>query len=114
MEEIVISTNKNNKNKQLKPFASIDDYLLSSGKINMIRRGNYAWEPMLNNMGSERISTTIDGMKIFCACTDRMGPVNSHLEIGNLNNITIYTGSSSNPQASNPIEVSIDFHIKKT
>ena len=75
LEEIVISTNKNNKNKQLKPFASIDDYLLSSGKINMIRRGNYAWEPMLYNMGSERIYTTIDGMKIFCACTDSMNPV---------------------------------------
>ena len=57
--------------------ASIDEHLAQLKGVNLVRRGSYAWEPVVNNMQTERLSTTIDGMKIFYACTDKMDPVTS-------------------------------------
>ncbi|HBY70421.1 MAG TPA: hypothetical protein DEG69_23270, partial [Flavobacteriaceae bacterium] len=47
-----------------KPLATLDEYLEGAQKVNMIKRGAYAWEPSLNNMTSERLVVTIDGMQI--------------------------------------------------
>ena len=72
LKEVIIVNRENLNNKnQVKPLASIDEYLEKSNKITMIKRGNYAWEPAINNMVSDRISVTIDGMQIFGACTDK-------------------------------------------
>nr|WP_258928854.1 hypothetical protein [Flavobacterium davisii] len=43
-------------------------------------------------MSSERSTITIDGMHIFGACTDKMDPVTSYLEINNLATIDIKSG----------------------
>ena len=89
---------------EAKPLASVDEYMEKQGKMNLIKRGNYAWEPVINNMTTERTSVTIDGMKIFCACTDKMDPVSSYVEISNLSKIYIGSGlSGGNPYASNSI-----------
>jgi iron complex outermembrane receptor protein len=64
-------------------------------------------------MTTERISVTIDGMKIFCACTDRMDPVTSYVETGNLNKINISSGLGDNLQASNNIGGSMNLLLKK-
>ena len=45
--------------------ASIEEHLLQLNNVAMVKRGAYAWEPVVNNMSTERLSTTIDGMKIF-------------------------------------------------
>ena len=58
----------------------------------MIKRGNYAWEPTLNNMVSERLVVTIDGMQIFGACTDKMDPITSYVDVSNLEKVTIGSG----------------------
>ncbi|OWP83610.1 TonB-dependent receptor [Flavobacterium davisii] len=76
----------------LKLAVSIDEFLASSHTISFIKRGAYAWEPLLNNMSSERSTITIDGMHIFGACTDKMDPVTSYLEINNLATIDIKSG----------------------
>ncbi|UNY98197.1 TonB-dependent receptor plug domain-containing protein [Zhouia spongiae] len=95
-EVILISSKlkKNNLNyqKQTKPLSSLGEYLESSRKVNMVKRGAYAWEPMLNGMSSERLAVTIDGMRIFGACTDKMDPVTSYVDVSNLSEAHIASG----------------------
>jgi iron complex outermembrane receptor protein len=113
MEEIVITVKTGfNPNNQAKSSASVDEYLQKSDKVQLIKRGNYAWEPAINNMTTERISVTIDGMKIFCACTDRMDPVTSYVESSNLSRVNIGSGFGD-PQASNNIGGSLNLQLNK-
>ena len=93
--------------------ASIEEHLLQLNNVTMIRRGSYAWEPVVNNMTTERVSTTIDGMKIFYACTDKMDPVTSYVESGNLQRIRLDAGLDGNPQATGNIGGSIDLKLRK-
>ena len=71
---------------------SVEEYLQSVQNVNLIRRGAYAFEPILNNMFSERSVVTIDGMRVFGACTDKMDPVTSYVEMHNLSSITVHSG----------------------
>ena len=96
-----------------KPMSSVDEYMEQQGKINLIKRGNYACEPVINNMTSERTSVTIDGMKIFCACTDKMDPVTSYVEITNLSKMHISPGIGGNPYSTNSIGGSLDMKLHK-
>jgi len=91
-EVIVIGKKTQLYEKQDKPLATIDEYLQQSGKIDMIRRGSYAWEPIVNNMTTERTLITIDGMRVFGACTDKMDPITSYVEVSNLSEATIKSG----------------------
>ncbi|MCQ2226826.1 MAG: hypothetical protein MJZ01_02825 [Bacteroidales bacterium] len=93
--------------------ASIDEHLAELNHVNLIRRGTYAMEPVVNNMQDERVSTTIDGMKIFYACTDKMDPVTSYVESSNLQSITLSSGLDGNPQATGNIGGSIDLRLRK-
>lgn len=77
-----------------KPLGSLDSYLAESNSVNMIRRGSYAWEPMLNGMATERSVITVDGMRIYGACTDKMDPVTSYVETSNLSRARIKSGSA--------------------
>ena len=91
-EVIVIGKKTQLYQKQAKPLASIDEYLQQSTKVDMIRRGSYAWEPMINSMTTERTLITIDGMRVFGACTDKMDPITSYVEVSNLSEATIKSG----------------------
>ena len=81
---------------RFKKAVSIDEFLASSDQISLIKRGAYAWEPLLNNMSTERSSITIDGMHIFGACTDKMDPVTSYLESNALSSIAVKSGQEGN------------------
>lgn len=92
-EVIVISASKQlNHQKQRKPLSSLDEFLESSRSIKMVKRGAYAWEPTMNNMASERLVVTIDGMQIFGACTDKMDPITSYVDVSNLAEAQIGSG----------------------
>lgn len=93
--------------------ASIDEHLAELNHVDLIRRGSYAMEPVVNNMQDERVSTTIDGMKIFYACTDKMDPVTSYVESSNLQSISLSSGLDGNPQATGNIGGSIDLRLRK-
>ena len=95
-------------------MASIDEHLQELNHVELVRRGSYAWEPMVNNMQTERLSTTIDGMKIFYACTDKMDPVTSYVESGNLQSISLNSGLDGNPQATGNIGGALDLRLRKT
>ncbi len=89
---IVIAQRKLSNYRQEKTLSSIDAYLEKANKVTMIKRGNYAWEPALNNMVSDRLNVTIDGMQIFGACTDKMDPITSYVDVSNLEQVSINSG----------------------
>src|SRR5690606_14798634 len=93
LEEIIIEVNqKTLEENQAKSLSTLDEYLEKSSKINMIKRGGYAWEPMINNMATERTVITIDGMRLFGACTDKMDTITSYVEISNLSKSEVMSG----------------------
>ncbi|MBR5643587.1 MAG: hypothetical protein IKW77_05335, partial [Salinivirgaceae bacterium] len=101
VDEVVISStaSRGGQRSVKGQAASIDEHIGNLRNVAMVRRGSYAWEPVVNNMPTERLSTTIDGMKIFYACTDKMDPVTSYVESGNLQTISLNSGLDGNPQA---------------
>ncbi|MGR7811859.1 TonB-dependent receptor [Lacinutrix undariae] len=114
LEEVVIIAAKKKKiETDMKMAVSVDEFLASSDNISFIKRGAYAWEPLLNNMSTERSVITIDGMHIFGACTDKMDPVTSYVESNNLSEIDIQSGQSGSLHGAT-IAGSIDLKRKNT
>jgi iron complex outermembrane recepter protein len=97
----------------MKMAVSIDEFLASSANISFIKRGAYAWEPLLNNMSSERSTLTIDGMRIFGACTDKMDPITSYVEVNNLSAVDVKSGQVGSMHGAT-IGGSIDLKRKST
>lgn len=97
----------------MKMAVSVDEFLASSANISFIKRGAYAWEPMLNNMSTERSSLTIDGMHIFGACTDKMDPITAYVESNNLSTIDITSGQEGSMHGAT-VAGSIDLKRKTT
>jgi iron complex outermembrane receptor protein len=95
-EVTVTAATKRRIENDLKMTVSVDEYLASASNISFIKRGAYAWEPLLNNMSSERSTITIDGMHVFGACTDKMDPITSYVESNNLAAIDIKSGQEGN------------------
>lgn len=109
----VVGILKKNLQTDMKMNVSVDEYLSSSDQVSFVKRGAYAWEPLLNNMGTERTSITIDGMHIFGACTDKMDPVTSYVESNNLSSIDIKSGQAGSMHGAT-IGGSIDMKRKTT
>ena len=113
-EVVIVSEAGRGRKRSVKgQVASIDEHLSELKHMSLVRRGSYAWEPVVNNMQMERLSTTIDGMKIFYACTDKMDPVTSYVESGNLQSISLNSGLDGNPQATGNIGGSLDLKLRK-
>jgi iron complex outermembrane receptor protein len=116
LKEVIIIGKKRkdiDNKKYIKPLSSLDQFLEESSKITMIKRGNYAWEPTINNMLSDRISVTIDGMQIFGACTDKMDPITSYVDISNLEKIAVFSGQHGNENGQT-IGGAIDLKLDKS
>jgi len=113
LSEVVVISQKSPLHKATKTLGSVDDYLRGAGPVDMIRRGNYAWEPLINGMSSERSVVTLDGMRIYGACTDKMDPVTSYVEITNLARATVHSGQSGSSGGAT-IAGSIDLSRRKT
>jgi iron complex outermembrane receptor protein len=112
-EVVVVSRGQGGKRSAKGQVATIDEHLQELSHVELVRRGSYAWEPTVNNMQTERLSTTIDGMKIFYACTDKMDPVTSYVESGNLQSISLNSGLNGNPQATGNIGGALDLRLRK-
>ncbi|WP_282069183.1 TonB-dependent receptor [Olleya namhaensis] len=112
-EVIVLGRRKLSNYRQEKTLSSIDEFLEKSNKITMIKRGNYAWEPSINNMTSDRLSVTIDGMQIFGACTDKMDPITSYVDVSNLEKVSIGSGQEGTENG-HCVGGNIDLQIPKS
>nr|WP_315030872.1 TonB-dependent receptor [uncultured Chryseobacterium sp.] len=113
LEEIEVKGGKKKGGTKIKMAVSVDEFLATSDNISFIKRGAYAWEPLLNNMSTERSTVTIDGMHIFGACTDKMDPVTSYLESNNLSSIDIKSGQEGSLNGAT-VAGSIDLKRKNT
>lgn len=111
--EVIVIGQRKKLDETAKMSKSVDEYLESSKRVNLIKRGAYAWETTLNNMLSERAVITIDGMRIFGACTDKMDPITSYVETSNLSEIDIQSGQQGS-HCGATIAGSIDMKRKKT
>ncbi|MCR5271135.1 MAG: hypothetical protein K6D91_08995 [Prevotella sp.] len=112
-EVVVVSRGQGGKRSVKGQAATIDEHLQELKHVELVRRGSYAWEPTVNSMQTERLSTTIDGMKIFYACTDKMDPVTSYVESSNLQSISLNSGLNGNPQATGNIGGALDLKLRK-
>lgn len=98
--EVIIVTNGLNQETrllheiQVHPLARTEDILSRMPGLNVLRRGNYALEPVYRGLNTRRLNITIDGMRMFEACTDKMDPVSAYLEPNNLSNIELNGGAS--------------------
>ncbi|MEH0158457.1 TonB-dependent receptor [Limibacter armeniacum] len=86
---------------QYSQLASVEQILNRTSEVALIKRGNYALEPMINGYSAGQLNITIDDMKIFGACTDRMDPVTSYVETSNMHSLEISTGAEGNKQGAN-------------
>lgn len=93
LKEVIILSSKKNDIIDKKPLLSLDEFLGTKENISLVRRGAYAWEPMINNMAIERTRQTIDGMQVFYACTDKMDPITSYVEMNNLESVEVTSGA---------------------
>lgn len=93
LKEVVILSSKKDEIIDKKPLLSLDEFLSKKDNVSLIRRGAYAWEPMINNMAIERTRQTIDGMQVFYACTDKMDPITSYVEMNNLESVEVTSGA---------------------
>ena len=80
---------------------NVDEVIEGSSGISLVRRGNYASEIVLRGLSSDRLNITIDGMKIFSACTDKMDPVNSYVAATNMKSVQCEKGGESSCFGSN-------------
>ncbi|MDP6907975.1 MAG: TonB-dependent receptor, partial [Flavobacteriales bacterium] len=94
-------SNTSESNYSENRFACTDAILAKNGRVSMIKRGNYAFEPVVNGMASDRLNMTIDGMKIFGACTDKMDPVTSYVEPNNMKSLSVQHGATGSKFGSN-------------
>lgn len=114
LEEVsVTAVAKRKIETEMKMAVSVDEFLASSDNISFIKRGAYAWEPLLNNMSTERSNITIDGMHIFGACTDKMDPVTSYVESNNLSTVDIKSGQEGSMHGAT-VAGSVDLKRKQT
>jgi iron complex outermembrane receptor protein len=74
--------------------STTEDILCHLQGMYLIRRGSYGQEPMVRGMSAGQLSVTIDGMKMFGACTDKMDPVSIYVEPQNLEQIEVVPGVS--------------------
>lgn len=111
-QEVIVVGTKNTQNQYYKKLASIDEYLNDSPSIGMLRRGGYASEILLNQMNTERSVVTINGMRIFGACTDKMDPVSSYVEISNLDKAEVQSGQGGSQHGAT-LGGSVDLQLHK-
>ncbi len=99
--------------KKMDPTSDLrtDELVQELEGVSMIRRGNYAAEPTFRGMSSGQLSVTIDGMKIFGACTDKMDPVSSYVSSNNLESVSVSSNSNHSSQGSN-VGGGFDFQTK--
>ncbi len=114
IQEVVVTGRATAQANALRKGAeTIDEHLDKFAQVQLLKRGAYASEVLVNSMTTERVSTTIDGMKIFCACTDKMDPVTSYVESTNLSSLRLNQGLGSDPQATGNLGGSIDLRLRK-
>jgi iron complex outermembrane receptor protein len=100
LKEVIICESENNKINEAFNFyrssklASTEDILQRIEGVNLIRRGAFGMEPTLRTYSAGQINITLNGMKMYGACTDKMDPVTTYVEPNNLSKIEVNQGAA--------------------
>ena len=100
LKEVVICENETNKTNEAFNFyrssklASTEDILQRIEGVNLIRRGAFGMEPTLRTYSAGQINITLNGMKMYGACTDKMDPVTTYVEPSNLSKLEVNQGTA--------------------
>ena len=89
LKEVVIvdSQQKGEVSEQRDFFQNPEELVATLNGFDLIRRGAYASELSYRGLVTGQYNLTVDGMKIFGACTDKMDPITSYVEVNNLSAI---------------------------
>ena len=74
--------------------ATTETILSRMKSVSLIRRGAFGQEPVLRSLSGGQLNVTIDGMKVFGACTDKMDPVTIYVEPQNLSSVRVLSGTA--------------------
>ena len=72
--------------------ATTENIVSRMAGISLIRRGAFGQEPVIRGLSGGQLNVTIDGMKVFGACTDKMDPATIYVEPLNLSVIQALPG----------------------
>ena len=113
VQEVVISRGTSNRFRYdlVKPAGTIEQSLKSDSRIDFVQRGSYGADILMHGMSSERTLVTIDGMRIHSACTDKMDPTTSYLDLSNISEININSGG--NGRYGNTLGGNVDLSSQK-
>lgn len=74
-------------------FGATEDLLARVPGVDLLQRGQFAWEPTVRGLQAGQIGVTIDGMRVYGACVDRMDPASSYVEPENLARVEVRRGA---------------------
>jgi len=81
-------------------LSTTEDVMARMMGVSLIKRGAYGMEPVLRVYSAGQINLTINGMRIYGACTDKMDPGSIYIEPNNLNYIRTSHGAAGNETGS--------------
>ena len=93
-------------------FIPIERLIQRTEGANIISRGNFAQDPMLRSYKNSQINVTLNGMRMFGACTDRMDPITSYAETSNLESISV-SHSGNADLSSSALGGSLSMNLKE-
>ena len=118
LKEVSVSVSVPLNNKEVvdfyrsNEFSTLDNMNARLEGLTLIKRGAYALEPQMNGFSGGQLNVTIDGMKMFGACTDKMDPVTSYIEPTNLKSIKLKSGTNCSEHGCN-IGGSMDMSLQE-
>lgn len=105
LEEICITDTADIKDESFNFYrnnklANTEEILSRIRGVNLIKRGAYGLEPIVRNYSNGQTNVTIDGMRMYGACTDKMDPVSIYVEPSNLKSIQVAMGAAGAQEGS--------------
>jgi iron complex outermembrane recepter protein len=91
-------------------MASTEEMLSRMPGVNLTKRGAFGQEPGLRAYSGTQVNLTINGMKMYGACTDKMDPVSIYVEPNNLKEFAVSQGVNGSSMG-NSIGGSIDMKL---
>ena len=71
------------------------DLLRSINGVSTIRRGGHGLDPVIRGQSDQRLNSSIDGAIVYGACSSKMDPASTYVNIENYDSITVIKGSQS-------------------
>ena len=71
------------------------DLLRSINGISTIRRGGHGLDPVVRGQSDQRLNSFLDGAVVYGACSSKMDPASTYVNIENYDSISVIKGSQS-------------------